>query len=232
MRRVAQQIHACGPRVALEFVADLARWRDFAERSPTSVGYTRRSMRPLWRSFVTGAMHEAPRLRRYRSRCIGGAPGGARSRPAERQGCAQGMGGAQSATSRQKARQLQGQSLQRQMVRLCCVLVMLRRFDSAFFHRLYRIRRNIIFSFTRISERPSGPCFASMSGWAAVGRHRRAPRPWPLARLITRSRPSSALPRTRIWMCGASDAPILAEQIGLGGDDALLDLRNFRFLAA
>ncbi|WP_292534007.1 hypothetical protein [Methylocystis sp.] len=26
---------------------------------------------------------------------------------------------------------------------------------------------------------------------------------------------------------GASDAPILAEQIGLGGDDALLDLRNF-----
>lgn len=26
---------------------------------------------------------------------------------------------------------------------------------------------------------------------------------------------------------GASDAPVLAEQIGLGGDDALLDLRNF-----
>ena len=29
--RVAQQIHACGPRAAVEFVADLARGRDFAE---------------------------------------------------------------------------------------------------------------------------------------------------------------------------------------------------------
>ena len=31
VRRVAQRIHACGPRVAFEFVADLARGRRFAE---------------------------------------------------------------------------------------------------------------------------------------------------------------------------------------------------------
>jgi hypothetical protein len=31
VRRVAQRIHACGPRAAVEFVADLARGRDFAE---------------------------------------------------------------------------------------------------------------------------------------------------------------------------------------------------------
>ena len=31
VRRVAQRIHACGPRAAFEFVADLARGRDFAE---------------------------------------------------------------------------------------------------------------------------------------------------------------------------------------------------------
>ncbi|MGJ0454167.1 MAG: hypothetical protein ACR65T_13210 [Methylocystis sp.] len=31
LRRVAQRIHACGPRAAFEFVADLARGRDFAE---------------------------------------------------------------------------------------------------------------------------------------------------------------------------------------------------------
>jgi hypothetical protein len=31
VRHVAQRIHACGPRAAFEFVADLARGRDFAE---------------------------------------------------------------------------------------------------------------------------------------------------------------------------------------------------------
>jgi hypothetical protein len=31
VRRVAQRIHACGPRVAFEFVADLARGRPLAE---------------------------------------------------------------------------------------------------------------------------------------------------------------------------------------------------------
>lgn len=31
LRRVAQRIHACGPRAAFEFVADLARGRDFVE---------------------------------------------------------------------------------------------------------------------------------------------------------------------------------------------------------
>ncbi|WP_292530396.1 hypothetical protein [Methylocystis sp.] len=31
VRRVAQRIHACGQRAAFEFIADLARGRDFAE---------------------------------------------------------------------------------------------------------------------------------------------------------------------------------------------------------
>ncbi|WP_036284053.1 hypothetical protein [Methylocystis sp. ATCC 49242] len=31
LQRVAQRLHACGPRVAFEFIADLARGRDFAE---------------------------------------------------------------------------------------------------------------------------------------------------------------------------------------------------------
>ena len=31
VRRVAQRIHACGQRAAYEFIADLARGRDFAE---------------------------------------------------------------------------------------------------------------------------------------------------------------------------------------------------------
>lgn len=31
LRDVAQRLHACGPRVVFEFIADLARGRDFAE---------------------------------------------------------------------------------------------------------------------------------------------------------------------------------------------------------
>ncbi len=31
LRRVSQRLHACGPRVIFEFIADLARRRDFAE---------------------------------------------------------------------------------------------------------------------------------------------------------------------------------------------------------
>lgn len=31
LQRVAQRLHACGPRVAFEFIGDLARGRDFAE---------------------------------------------------------------------------------------------------------------------------------------------------------------------------------------------------------